>query len=84
MQTYLIMGDFRQKKNKKGQAYGWHIAVMETPETKWGRAFVTSEYRSDPAVSWQRIVEKMRENFPVAEDDRIRKLLGIRSAGGYQ
>ena len=84
MQTYLIMGDFRQKKNKKGQAYGWHIAVMETPETKWGRAFVTSEYRSDPTVSWQRIVEKMRENFPAAEDDRIRKLLGIRSAGGYQ
>ena len=30
MQTYLILSDFRQRKNKKGQTYGWHIAAVET------------------------------------------------------
>ena len=42
MQTYLIVSDFRQKRNRRGQSYGWHLGLIETPETKWGRAFVTS------------------------------------------
>ena len=78
MQTYLIMGDFRQKTNKKGVAYGWHIAVMETPETKWGRAYVTSGYKDDPAKSWEKINERMKQCFPEAADAQINKLLGIR------
>ncbi len=81
MQTYLLMGDFRQKKNKKGQLYGWSIAVMETPETKWGRDFVTSCYSEDPVVSWNRITEKMRRSFHNAGDKEIVKLLGIRYPG---
>ena len=78
MQTYLIIGDFGQKKNKKGVAYGWHIAVMETPETKWGREFVTSEYFADPAESWQRIAKKMKDNYPSADETQICKMLGIK------
>ena len=81
MQTYLILSDFRQKKNKKGQTYGWHIAVVETPETKWGREFVTSAYTEDPMESWNRIVEFVREHFPSANDETIQKILGIRWPG---
>ena len=81
MQTYLIMGEFRQKKNRKGQPYGWHIAVMETPETKWGREFVTSCYCEDPGKSWQRIVQKMKECREDAGDREIEKMLGIRYSG---
>ena len=81
MQTYLIMGDFRQKKNKKGVAYGWHIAVMETPETKWGREFVTSEYTADPVESWEKIVQRMKQFYPEAGDEQVKKLLGIRYPG---
>ena len=36
MQTYLVMRDFRQKKNKTGQAYGWSVAIYSTPEHLWG------------------------------------------------
>ena len=37
METYLVCSDFRQRKNKKGEAYGWHIAVLATPEHLFGR-----------------------------------------------
>ena len=78
MQTYLLLSDFRQKKNKKGESYGWHIAVVETPETKWGRSFVTSEYSDDPEASWQKIQAQVRMHFPEAEEKGIQKVLGIR------
>ena len=81
MQTYLIMGDFCQKKNKKGVPYGWYIAVMETPETKWGREFVASAYAEDPAESWQKIITHMKKFFPEASDDQLQKLLGIKYPG---
>ena len=81
MQTYLIMGDFRQKKNKKGAAYGWHIAVMETPETKWGRDFVASAYSEDPEESWKKIVSRMKDGYPEATDEQISKMLGIKYPG---
>ena len=32
MKTYLCVRDFRQRKNKKGETYGWAIAVYATPE----------------------------------------------------
>ena len=34
MQTYLIISGFHQRKNRRGQEYGWHLSVYETPETK--------------------------------------------------
>ena len=81
MQTYLILSDFRQRKNKKGQAYGWHIAAVETPETKWGRDFVTSSYKEDPAKSWRKLKERLKKHFPSATEESIRKILGIRWPG---
>lgn len=67
MRTYLIMSDFRQKRNKKGQAYGWHIAALETPETKWGYEHVTSGYGKAPKESLGRIREQAGRYFPGAE-----------------
>ena len=81
MQTYLIMSDFRQKKNKKGQEYGWHIAALETPETKWGYAFIASGYRESPEESWNRIVLQVKTCFPGAGEQELRKLLGIKYPG---
>ena len=81
MQSYLIMSDFRQRKNKKGQPYGWYLAVLETPETKWGRDAVASGYTEDPKESWKKIVSRMKEYFPDAGEDQINRLLGIRYPG---
>ena len=81
MQTYLIMTDFRQRKNKKGEAYGWHIAVMGTPETKWGYDLVTQAYSERPADSWDKIAAQVRSICPGSDEAKIRRLLGIRYPG---
>ena len=80
MQTFLLMSDFRQKINKKGQAYGWHIAAFETPETKWGYEFIAEGYKEQPEESWKRIVKQIRKVCP-ADDQSIRKVIGIRRTG---
>ena len=81
MQTYLIMSDFRQKKNKKGQSYGWHIAALETPETKWGRDHIAAAYKEDPEESRLKIIDRIRCFFPEAEDKDLRKVLETRIPG---
>ena len=81
MKMYLIMSGFRQRKNKKGQEYGWHLALLETPETKWGYGLVTGEYRTDPSRSWQQIMDHMKGLYPEAEEAAVRQVLGIRHAG---
>ncbi|MBR5930707.1 MAG: hypothetical protein IKZ95_01635 [Lachnospiraceae bacterium] len=81
MQTYLLVSDFRQKKNKKGESYGWHIAAIETPETKWGYDYIAGGYAETPEESWNRIVKQIRKHFPSADDGSIRKVLGNRLPG---
>ena len=81
MKMYLCMRDFRQRKNKKGENYGWAIAVYSTPEHLWGYAHVTSAYKEAPAESWRRIVKRMNDICPTATEVQIRRLIGISKAG---
>ena len=81
MQSYLCIGDFRQRTNKKGQPYGWHIAIITPPETKLGYDRIAEAYREAPENSWRRITEQIQSFFPEATDDqllKLQKLLGIR------
>ncbi len=77
MQTFLIVNDFRQRRNKMGISYGWHVSVLMTPETKWGYDLVNG-YRGKPDEAWQRIRERVKQFFPEAKDADIRKVMGIR------
>lgn len=77
MKTFLIMSDFRQRHNKRGEAYGWYVAELMTPETKWGYDAVNS-CREKPEDSWYRICRQIREHFPKADEETIRKTAGIR------
>ena len=77
MQTFLIVNDFRQRRNKLGIGYGWHVSVLMTPETKWGYDPVNG-YRGKPEEAWQRIREQALKYFPEAGEEAIRKVLGIR------
>ncbi|MBQ7174241.1 MAG: hypothetical protein IJR62_02110 [Lachnospiraceae bacterium] len=81
MHTYLVMCDFRQKVNRKGQPYGWHIAALEMPETKWGYAHVTSCYHKDPEESLDGIREQAARFFPEADREYLRKALALRRSG---
>lgn len=75
MQLYLCNCDFRKRKNKKGIEYGWDVAVYAAPEHIHGYDYVTSCYSESPTQSWQKIVEHMREIYPIATEKMIRKVL---------
>ena len=77
MQTFLIVGDFRQRENKRGIPYGWHISELMTPETKWGYELVNGCGRT-PEVSRERIREQLLRHFPDAEERALRKAMGFR------
>lgn len=82
MMMYLCMRDFRQRKNRKGESYGWAIAVYSTPEHLWGYEYVTSAYPEDPAASWRRIAERMKAVCPGATEAQIHRVIGIAKTGG--
>jgi hypothetical protein len=75
MQTYLCMRDFRRRRNKKGEEYGWNIAVYAKPEHLWGYEYISSRYREKPEDSWNAIVAHMREICPIATEKQIRKVM---------
>ena len=77
MHAFLIMSDFRQKTNRRGEPYGWHVATLMTPETKWGYDWVNQSGLS-PEASWKRIVSQVKTHFPAVGDRDIQKTLGIR------
>ena len=75
--TFLIMSDFRQRRNKRGEEYGWHVAELMTPETKWGYDAVNGCNES-PEESWCRIMGQIRKYYPKTDDRAVQKVLGIR------
>ena len=81
MQTYLIMCDFRQRQNRRGEGYGWHIAVLSAPETKWGYEFISAGYSEKPEASRARIVRQISAHFPHADQAQLQKILGRRGPG---
>jgi hypothetical protein len=76
MKTYLCIRDFRRRKNKKGEFYGWSIAVYATPEHVFGYEQVTDAYKEEPMVSGKRIATHMMEIYPIATAKQIRKVIG--------
>ena len=77
MKTYLCVRDFRQRRNKKGELYGWPIAIYTKPETLWGYDHVTSAYKESSADSGARIAEHMKDIYPIATSAHMKKVLGI-------
>ena len=76
MGGYLLIRDFRQRLNKRGQPYGWPIAVYVMPETLWGYAHVASAYAVEPAQSKACIDQQVQKHFPAATETTLRAVLG--------
>lgn len=76
MYTYLLIRDFRQRINKKGQPYGWPISVYSTPEALWGYEHISSAYSTGPEQSRELIFRQVRKNFPAATDETLAAVLG--------
>ena len=84
MGGYLLIRDFRRRRNKRGQEYGWHISVYSTPETLWGYDHVSSAYSVAPAESKALIDEQIWRNFPEAEQEGLRGVLENDPRPSYQ
>ena len=67
MQTYLIVKDFRPRLNKRGEEYGWAVAIMTPPEYKWGYKHVTSRYKETPSESFALIAAQIGKHFDCDE-----------------
>ena len=74
-----MVRDFRQRKNKKGEAYGWPIAIYCTPEHLWGYDYVTSVYKESADDSANRIIQYMQDIYPIASEKQIYDILGVKA-----
>jgi len=74
MQSFLLISRFRQKRNKRGEEYGWHLPSFMTPETKWGYDYVNSTDEK-PDESREKIIRQIKNHYPDAEEKIIRKVL---------
>ena len=54
---------------------------MLPPEAVWGYEAVTGAYKESPAKSRQRIVDRIKEQFPGADDEDITKMIGKKPEG---
>ena len=75
MKTYLVLRDFRCRKNRFGIEYGWPIAVYATPESRWGYELISGGYNEAPEESKHRIISHLRKLYPDASEKQIEKLM---------
>lgn len=76
MQLYLVIGGFRRRVNRRGGEFGMPVSVLMSPESIWGYDHLSSAYGEEPAESWRRIHDHVRELHPMAEEQDILKLIG--------
>lgn len=76
MEGYLLIRDFRQRRNKRGQLYGWPRSVYATPEALWGSDHIASVYSTDPARSRELVLQQVQACFPAATDKALKSVLG--------
>ena len=74
MQTYLVVKDFRPRLNKKGEEYGWPVAIMTPPEYMWGYKHVTERYKETPEESFAGIAKQIGRHFD-ADAKAVRKII---------
>lgn len=75
MESYLVIREFRRKRNKKGVEYGMPVSVYARPETLWGYEMISSAYSEEPEESWEQIFAHVRRMFPETDERMLRKVL---------
>ena len=81
MKMYLVISDFRRRKNKKGSEYGMPVSIPLPPEKIWGYDMVTSAYSEPVGKSWHRIYDHIKESYVNASDEDIIKIIGKEPLG---
>lgn len=75
MEMYLCVRDFRQRRNKKNEPYGWPVAVYCMPEHLWDYDFVTKRYSVTAAESAEKLRKEMEKMYPKASQKQIARVI---------
>ena len=52
------------------------VSVMLPPEKLWGYDKITSAYSEKPSESWERLVNRVKEMYPGADEKAVIRLIG--------
>ena len=74
-QCYVVISDFKYKKDKHGKQYGWGVAEYSTPEKLMSGEFTEKVYACSPEESHDRVLGHLRELLTWADEAAIRKML---------
>ena len=74
MSLYLCVRDFECRTNKKGEPYGWPVAVYSMPEHLWGEDYLMKAFGEDPLKSRERIINRIKKLYPDATEKELRKI----------
>ena len=75
MQTYVTIGGFEHRVNKRGEKFGWQIAQYRTPESLFGEEHVRSGYCYERDEAFDMLLAHAAKLYPDASDAALRKLL---------
>ncbi|MBQ4512830.1 MAG: hypothetical protein II969_07540 [Anaerolineaceae bacterium] len=75
---YVVVSDFRRRKNKYGFDYGWDVSVYARPEEVWGTALITQAYSFSPNRSYNEICSFLKDLCPSVNESQIELLIGKR------
>ena len=75
MQTYITVMDFEYLRDRHGAPYGWGVARYALSESVFGADVTRSAYSRPPAVSRERLMERLRALCPDAGEKALAKLL---------
>jgi hypothetical protein len=74
-QCYVLISDFVYERDRFGNVYGWGVSKYSTPEKFMGSDFTDYVYQRTPEESYQRVLKKLRELVPGADESALRKIL---------
>jgi len=75
MQTYITVRDFKRRRNKKNEEFGWPVAIYSLSEKLFGEDYVSSAYHIGTEESKIIIMDRIKERFPKATESEIEKVI---------
>jgi len=73
---FIVISDFRPRKNKYGLDYGWDVSVYSRPEEIWGGGLADEAYSISPRDAYYRIRGQMETYFPEFTEKQFTDLIG--------
>ena len=73
MRTYLTISQFKKRKNKRGEEYGWPIADLTRPETLFGDDVCRGAYCRQPQESREIVLKRLEPYMNRAAAEKLLK-----------